>query len=126
MDSKQVDPEPDKRPLYPPPPNPEKDKDGKEVSQEDKDLQEKLDLAVERLEDASMEVRRLALELLRKEIRESTRCVAGRTSALASAAASASLPSPPPATLRAALPRASHPLGPRLPPPSLPPARAAP
>ena len=77
VDSKQVDPEPDKRPQYPPPPNPEKDKDGKEVSQEDKDLQEKLDLAVERLEDASMEVRRLALELLRKEIRESTRCVAG-------------------------------------------------
>ena len=70
----QPDPEEDKRPLYPPPPNPEKDKDGKEVSQEDKDLQERLDLAVERLSDASLEVRRLALELLRKEIRESTRC----------------------------------------------------
>ena len=79
VSSTEQDPPESERPQYPPGPNPEagKAKDAKEESQEDKELQEKLDLAVERLSDPSMEVRRLALELLRKEIRESTRCVAG-------------------------------------------------
>ena len=69
------DPPPDPRPLYPPPPNPEKKKEGEgELSAEDAELKERLELAVERLKDPQLEVQRLALELLRKEIRESTRC----------------------------------------------------
>jgi hypothetical protein len=69
--------EEDKRPQYPPGPNPEAGKKVEELneSQEDKDLKERLELSVERLKDANLEVKRLALELLRKEIRESTRCV---------------------------------------------------
>jgi hypothetical protein len=42
-------------------------------SKEDIELKERLELAVERLKDADPQVQRLALELLRKEIRESTR-----------------------------------------------------
>jgi hypothetical protein len=80
VSSMDQDAEESKLPQYPPGPNPEKGgkkKDDKESSEsaEDRELQEKLDLAVERLQDPNMEVRRLALELLRKEIRESTRWV---------------------------------------------------
>jgi hypothetical protein len=42
-------------------------------SAEDRELKERLTLAVERLRDTDPEVQRLALELLRKEVRESTR-----------------------------------------------------
>ncbi len=42
-------------------------------SAEDKELKERLDLSVERLRDENPEVQALALELLRKDIRESTR-----------------------------------------------------
>ena len=72
----EMDPEPSKLPQYPirAVQAPGK-KDNKEASTEDIELMEKLELAVERLADPNMEVRRLALELLRKEIRESTRCV---------------------------------------------------
>jgi hypothetical protein len=42
-------------------------------SAEDKELKERLDLSVERLRDENPEVQKLALELLRKDIRESTR-----------------------------------------------------
>ena len=69
-------PEEDMKPNYPPGPNPEANKKvevGTDESQEDKDLKERLELSVERLKDPDMGVKRLALELLRKEIRESTR-----------------------------------------------------
>lgn len=42
-------------------------------TQEDRDLMERLDLAVERSSDANPEIQRMAIEVLRKEIRESTR-----------------------------------------------------
>ncbi len=42
-------------------------------SAEDRALKERLELSVERLKDENPEVQKLALELLRKDIRESTR-----------------------------------------------------
>ncbi len=42
-------------------------------TQEDRDLKERLDLAVERTSDILPEIQRNAIEVLRKEIRESTR-----------------------------------------------------
>lgn len=42
-------------------------------TQEDRDLKERLELAVERCKDPSPEIQRMAIEILRKEIRESTR-----------------------------------------------------
>lgn len=45
-------------------------------SAEDKELSERLDLAVERLRDTNPDVQRLALELLRSEVRGATRWVA--------------------------------------------------
>jgi hypothetical protein len=44
-------------------------------SAEDRELQERLELAVERLKDTSTEVQLLALELLRSEVRGATRWV---------------------------------------------------
>jgi hypothetical protein len=43
-------------------------------TQEDRELKERLELAVDRLKDPNAEVQKLAMELLKKEIRESTRC----------------------------------------------------
>ena len=43
-------------------------------SAEDRELSERLDLAVERLRDTNADVQRLALELLRTEVRGATRC----------------------------------------------------
>jgi hypothetical protein len=40
---------------------------------EDRELKERLELAVERLKDSNSEIVRAALEVLRKDIRESTR-----------------------------------------------------
>ncbi len=42
-------------------------------SAEDRALKERLELSVERLKDENTEVQKLALEMLRKDIRESTR-----------------------------------------------------
>ncbi len=42
-------------------------------SPEDRALKERLELSVERLRESDPDVQRLALELLRKDIRESTR-----------------------------------------------------
>ena len=119
------DPPPDPRPLYNPPPNPEKAKEGEgEMSKEDAELKERLELAVERLKDPQLEVRRLALELLRKEIRESTRCGARALSPWASRRRPRRCASPP-ASCRAQPPHppTPHPLHPppssctfRLPP----------
>jgi hypothetical protein len=71
------DPPPDPRPQVAPKPLAEDKKDGKAevASQEDAELKERLELAVERLKDPVLEIRRLALELLRREIRSATRCV---------------------------------------------------
>ena len=44
-------------------------------SAEDRELSERLDLAVDRLRDTSEDVQRLALELLRTEVRGATRWV---------------------------------------------------
>lgn len=57
-----------------PGPNPEAgDAKKPELSAEDRELSERLDLSVERLRDTSPDVQRLALELLRSEVRGATR-----------------------------------------------------
>ena len=63
-----------KEPQLPPGPNPELADDRKmvELTAEDRELKERLELAVERLRDAQPEIVRNALELLRKELREAT------------------------------------------------------
>ena len=61
-------------PLAAPGPNPELAPGEKlvELTQEDRELKERLELAVERLGDPQEGVVRAALELLRKELREAT------------------------------------------------------
>lgn len=62
-------------PMAAPGPNPEaQDAKKPELSAEDRELSERLDLSVERLRDTSSDVQRLALELLRSEVRGATRC----------------------------------------------------
>jgi hypothetical protein len=65
-------------------------------TQEDRELKERLELAVDRLKDPNAEVQKLAMELLKKEIRESTRCAR-------LGGPPARPPSPPPALPRASL-----------------------
>lgn len=63
-----------KEPQLAPGPNPELDetKKGEEMNKEDRELKERLELAVERLREPNPELQRAAMELLRKEIREAT------------------------------------------------------
>ena len=67
------DPSPDEKPQFAVPPNPETGV-VKGLSSEDIALRDRLELAVERLKDPSEGIQKNALELIGKELRESTRC----------------------------------------------------
>lgn len=66
------DPPADSKPLFAIPPNPETGA-MKGMSAEDEELKARLELAVERLKDPSSDVQRLALELIGRELKSSTR-----------------------------------------------------
>ena len=69
-----------KEPVMPPKPNPEAGGGAAvELSAEDRELKERLELAVERARDEQEGIVAAALELLRRELREATsRCGGGR------------------------------------------------
>ena len=73
MPSEGGEPKDGDTPMVAPGPNPEADTKKPELSAEDRELSERLDLSVERLRDTSSDVQRLALELLRSEVRGATR-----------------------------------------------------